>query len=120
MSLVLLSGCYEGRGYAYEHLQHQDVGELHSGEQLEEGEEPGGVYEHLQNNLCEQNRYCCDDFTAQEVKLRELEQRAIIEENKKLCWELPEKALEYTCPNEEPVIYYSRQRCIDYFEELEE
>lgn len=115
LSMLVLTSCYEGRGYAYEHLQNQDVGRLHSGEQIEEEIGEGGVYEHLQKNLCAQNRYCCDDFTQEELDLRDLEQRAIVEKNEELCWQLPAQALEYECPNEDPVIFYSRSRCLEHF-----
>ena len=57
LSLLVLNSCYEGRGYAYEHLQNQEVGAIHTGDQIEGGDVEGGVYEHLQNTLCKQNRY---------------------------------------------------------------
>lgn len=118
LSLVITS-CYEGRGYAYEHLQKQDVIKRHV---LTENESTatnltstGGVFEHLNNDLCATNRYCCGDYTEDEIALKDLEQRAIVEENANLCLELPNEDLIVNCPNEKPIIYYSRTRCLKHF-----
>ncbi len=117
--LILLTGCYDGRGYAYEHLQEQNVGSRHTAVEEEPTDlnltSPGGVFENLNKNFCEINRYCCGDFTEQEIALKDFEQQAIVEENIEICWILPEEDLLIDCPNEELILYYSKTRCLAHF-----
>jgi len=119
LSLVVTS-CYEGRGYAYKHLQEQDVTKRHvlTGDEsnLTNLTSTAGVFEHLNKNLCATNRHCCGDYTEEEIALKDLEQRAIVEENADLCLKLPPEDLVVKCPNEEPIVYYSRTRCLEHFD----
>lgn len=116
--LVLLSGCYEGRGYAYEHLNNQDPGALRTERpqraEVSPGNETiGGVYEHLNKNLCGLQPECCGDFSSQDQWYAELQERAAIEQNPELCNNLPDEAFIVDCPGELPYTYYDKTTCLD-------
>ena len=122
--LLSLTSCYAERGYAYKNLNEYEPGKVHKSYT---GDDPvlndtetdgiGGVYDHLNKNLCELNPHCCGDFTPNEIWYKDMEERAIVENNEELCYSLPQEDLVVDCPNEEPYIYYSRSRCIVSFEQ---
>jgi hypothetical protein len=114
---VLLVGCYEGRGYAYEHLNSQNPGGLRTEdpgriEVSADNVSIGGTYEHLQNNGCQQNPECCGEFSSAQEYYHNLQQQAINESNATRC-ESINGAFLVACPNKEPYYYYSREECLD-------
>lgn len=113
---ILLTGCYEGQGYAYEHLNNQNPGGLRTQDpgriEVSPGEETiGGAYEALNNNLCELNPPCCGDFDPEDTYYQELQERAIAEQNPEICAALPRAAYILDCPGEEPVEIYNQETC---------
>ena len=118
LSLIFLGAC-EIEGGVYDHLQSQEIGKIHKVDFVNETNDVGTadnttVFKHLQANLLE--GYCSGKFSEEEKNYFELEKRAIIEFDPNVCDELPEEPLVYTCDNQE-IVYYSRERCYNYFME---
>ncbi len=129
---IFLAGCGVEFGQNYEHLQNQDVTKRHevdvtgdtnrnvgedSQDDVEVDDEPKGLYEELNNNLCDISPECCGQLTDDQKNFRDLEKRAVVEDNKELCYQLPTQPFVISCGNdfEEDETLYSRQRCLDAF-----
>jgi len=109
---LMLTGCFPDGGSNFQHLQDQDPATFRSLRDNTSSEQNISAFEHLNDNLCTLDRYCCDEFTDDEIFYKEIETRAIIERNIELCYDLPLDELFVDCPGEEPYIYYSQQRCL--------
>ncbi len=120
---IILTACYEERGYAYKNLNNMKLG-VHgaysednklnlSDNSSAEKDDSGTVYDSLNKNLCGTNPHCCGEFTSEEIDFYDLEQRAIVEKNPRLCLDLPDADLVVKCPFEEDYIYYSKKRCLE-------
>jgi len=115
--ILFLTSCYEGRGYAYKNLNDLKVGAVHGA--YENVPDTNGssddetVYDSLSKNLCGTNPHCCDEFTDEERAFFDLEHQAVVENNPRLCLDLPEEDLIVDCPYEEPYVYYSKSRCLE-------
>lgn len=115
LAILFLTAC-EGEGIVYTHLQQQDVGALHSANASNNAtvNTSPGVFEHLQNNLADD--YCMGRFSEEEKQYFKREQQAYIEFDPNICDELPQEPLVFTCDGQE-IIYYSQERCYDFFME---
>lgn len=122
--LLSLTSCYSERGYAYRNLNNFEPGKIHSSytdndSVITENETVGigGNYDNLNKLGCNSRPHCCGHFTSQEIWYKDLENRAIVEKNIDLCYQIPESDLVVNCPNEEPYSFYSRKRCLSAFEQ---
>lgn len=114
---LLLTGCYEGRGYAYDHLNDQDPGALRKDasnriEESADNDTVGGVYGHLTNNLCSNRPVCCGDITREQQRYIDIQERAKVEKNSELCQELPAEPFIVDCPNEPAYSLYDKEVCL--------
>jgi hypothetical protein len=113
---IILAGCYEGRGYAYEHLNSQDPGGLRREdpgrpEVSADNVSIGGTYEHLKNTGCREQPECCGEFSAAQQYYHNIQQQAINQSNATLCEQIIGQFL-VSCPGEEPYYYYNRGTCL--------
>ncbi|MCA9477697.1 MAG: hypothetical protein KC535_00945 [Nanoarchaeota archaeon] len=125
----LLTSCGVQFGQNYEHLQNQDPARLHevniSGETNKNiggdvaSVEEENLYEHLNENLCDLKPECCNQLTDEQKDFRDLELRAVVEENVDLCYGLPDDPFVISCGNDyqEDEILYSKSRCLAFFEQ---
>lgn len=121
---VFFVGCDAELGGNFKHLQEQNPTGLRrvnfdngTIENVGERERVGGVYEELNENLCELSPECCGDLTDEQKNFRDKESQAIIERNIELCYDLPIEPFIISCDGEEDTILYSRTRCLESFEE---
>lgn len=126
---VFLAGCGVEFGQNYNHLQNQDPTKFHEVDIAGDtnrnvGNDPAaveptsrGLYEELNNNLCDLQPECCGQYTKEQKDYRDFEKRAVVEQNVDLCMQLPAQPFIISCGNdfEEDTILYSRQRCLDNF-----
>lgn len=125
---VLLVGCGVEFGQNYAHLQNQDptkfhevdvAGDLNRNVDGTSDNDSFGSFDNLNNNLCNLEPLCCGIYSDEEKNFRDLEKRAIFEEKKELCYQLPEEPLVFDCGNDYQgeTILYSRERCFLSFGE---
>lgn len=115
--VLLLASCNEDGGNVYNHLKNQEAGNLHKTGLFNNEDDAGnatqeGVYDHMNDNLCNINPHCCNDFSIEEENFAELETRAVVEKDATLCLSLPDEPLIVSCPYEEDYIYYSKRKCL--------
>lgn len=110
--LVALSACNLGESAVYGHLQDQNPGAIHTTgpDSLPELDEDGEGVSDLAG-------YCEGEFSAQERAYRDLERRAITEKDPSFCMDIPDEPLIVDCPDQALILYYSKQRCLEYFKE---
>ena len=105
---LFLVGCGVEFGQNYRHLQEQDISKLHEVDITGDTnrniggdiKEEKGLYASLNENLCELNPECCGKFTDEQKDFRDLEKRAVVEQNRMLCFRLPESDANISCGND--------------------
>lgn len=112
---ILLVGCMDDGGSVYNHLKQQEVGKFHGYADSGNYSENDTVYDTLNDNLCELSPHCCGEFTETEIYYKDMERRAVVENNLALCDNLPDEELVVECENEDSYIFYSKTRCKEEF-----
>ncbi|MGM5481227.1 MAG: hypothetical protein ACQESE_02335 [Nanobdellota archaeon] len=110
VSSVVLLGCSDPESGIYGHLGDQ---KLVADNDSSRGA-TAGVYENLNDNLCDLKPYCCGHFSDNEMHYREMQRQAIAENRSELCAVVPESPLVVRgCPDQEPYTYYNKSYCLE-------
>lgn len=103
ITAIILTGCdFDRESPVYSHLQDQDPTKMHRDDPSPEEKE-----------LTTDDPRCLGQYTPEDITYRDMERRAIVENNPNLCVDMPEEPLTIKCPGEVTLIYYSKERCID-------
>lgn len=105
LASVFLLGCTLGESDVYNHLQNQDPSTIHTNTP-DEPQEQEVISDH-----------CNGIFTDEEIAARDAERRALTENDIALCAQIPREPLIVECPGQSIIVFYSYQRCLDYFSE---
>ena len=113
---LALSGCYEGRGFVYEHLNSQDPGALRTEDPARprvsaDNVSIGGNYDHLREQGCQDQPECCGEFSEEQQAYKALQEQAIAEQNPELCQEIPGR-FTVDCFGRAPYDYYNQGVCV--------
>ena len=109
-SAVLLLGCSDPGTGLFGHLGDQKL----IADNASSRGASAGVYENLNNNLCDLKPYCCDQFSDNEMHYREMQRRAIAENRSEYCAVIPESPLIVKgCPDKDDYTYYNKSYCLE-------
>ncbi|MFW5866117.1 MAG: hypothetical protein ACOCU6_03425 [Nanoarchaeota archaeon] len=107
---ILAVSCGDYESSTYNHLNNQQL-VLDNSSSSRDAE--SGVYDNLNENLCELKPYCCNHFSGDQMHYREMQLQAIAESDPSLCEVIPEEPLVVEdCPQEEDYIYYNKTYCV--------
>lgn len=108
---ILLVSCGDYESSTYNHLGDQ---QLIADNSSSSRNNETGVYDNLDENLCELKPYCCGHFSEDEMHYREMQRQAIAESDPGLCEVIPEEPLVVEdCPQEEDYVYYNKTYCLE-------
>ncbi|MFP4119208.1 MAG: hypothetical protein ACLFTH_04095 [Candidatus Woesearchaeota archaeon] len=110
LSSAFLLACNDPETGLYGHLDNQKL----ISDNGSSRNASAGVYENLDENLCDLKPYCCDLFSDDEMHYREMQRRAIAENRSELCAVIPDSPLVVKgCPDKEDYTYYNKTYCLE-------